>query len=120
MDVERLKNFGSILTKDYFKKQLEVIREIRLSEQRFYQKITDLYSTALDYDPSSKTTIDFFKKVQNKLHWAIHRHTAAELIYQRADANKENLIPAELTIQQITYDNVRGHEMPILIEHGYI
>jgi len=91
MDVERLKNFGTILTKDYFKKQLEVIREIRLSERRFYQKITDLYSTALDYDPSSKTTIDFFKKVQNKLHWAIHGHTAAELIYQRADANKENM-----------------------------
>ena len=91
MDVERLKNFRTILTKDYFKKQLEVIREIRLSERRFYQKITDLYSTALDYDPSSKTTIDFFKKVQNKLHWAIHGHTAAELVYQRADANKENM-----------------------------
>jgi hypothetical protein len=91
MDVERLKNFGTILTKDYFEKQLEVIREIRLSERRFYQKITDIYSTALDYDPSAKTTIDFFKKVQNKLHWAIHGHTAAELIYTRADANKVNM-----------------------------
>ena len=91
MDVERLKNFGTILTKDYFEKQLEVIREIRLSERRFYQKITDIYSTALDYDPSAKTTIDFFKKVQNKLHWAIHGHTAAELIYKRADAQKENM-----------------------------
>jgi len=80
MDVERLKNSGTILNKDYFEKQLEVIREIRLSERRFYQKITDIYSTALDYDPSAKTTIDFFKKVQNKLHWAIHEHTAAELI----------------------------------------
>lgn len=91
MDVERLKNFGTILTKDYFEKQLEVIREIRLSERRFYQKITDIYSSALDYDPSSKTSIEFFKKVQNKLHWAIHGHTAAELIYNRADANKDNM-----------------------------
>jgi hypothetical protein len=91
MDVERLKNLGTILTKDYFEKQLEVIREIRLSERRFYQKITDIYSTALDYDPSAKTTIDFFKKVQNKLHWAIHGHTAAELIYKRADADKDNM-----------------------------
>jgi len=91
MDVERLKNFGTILTKDYFEKQLEVIREIRLSERRFYQKITDIYSTALDYDPSAKTTIDFFKKVQNKLHWAIHGHTAAELIYKRADAQKDKM-----------------------------
>jgi len=91
MDVERLKNSGTILTKDYFEKQLEVIREIRLSERRFYQKITDIYGTALDYDPSAKTTLDFFKKVQNKLHWAIHGHTAAELIYKRADANKDNM-----------------------------
>ena len=91
MDVERLKNFGTVLTKDYFEKQLEVIREIRLSERRFYQKITDIYSTALDYDASAKTTIDFFKKVQNKLHWAIHGHTAAELIYERADAQKKNM-----------------------------
>lgn len=91
MDVDRLKNSGTILTKDYFEKQLEVIREIRLSERRFYQKITDIYSTALDYDPSAKTTIDFFKKVQNKLHWAIHGHTAAELIFKRADAQKDNM-----------------------------
>lgn len=91
MDVERLKNMGTILTKDYFEKQLEVIREIRLSERRFYQKVTDIYSTAFDYDPSAKTTIDFFKKVQNKLHWAIHGHTAAELIYKRADAQTDNM-----------------------------
>ena len=91
MDVERLKNFGTILTKDYFEKQLELIREIRLSERRFYQKITDIYSTALDYDPASQTTLDFFKKVQNKLHWAIHGNTAAELIYRRADAGKNNM-----------------------------
>jgi hypothetical protein len=89
MDVERLKNDGSILTKQYFEKQLEQIREIRLSERKFHQKITDIYSTALDYDVESKITQDFFKKVQNKLHWAIHKHTASELIYERADANKK-------------------------------
>lgn len=91
MDKERLKNFGTILTEDYFEKQLEAIREIRISERRFYQKVTDIYSTALDYDPSAKITQDFFKKVQNKLHWAIHGHTAAELILERADNQKENM-----------------------------
>jgi hypothetical protein len=91
MDTERLKNFGTILTKDYFEKQLEKIREIRISERRFYQKITDIYATALDYDPTAKTTEDFFKKVQNKLHWAIHQHSAAELIVERADSNKKNM-----------------------------
>lgn len=91
MDKERLKNFGTILTEDYFEKQLEAIREIRISERRFYQKVTDIYSTALDYDSSAKITQDFFKKVQNKLHWAIHGHTAAELILERADCQKENM-----------------------------
>mgnify|MGYP003288392937 FL=1 len=91
MDKERLKNFGTILTEDYFEKQLEAIREIRISERRFYQKVTDIYSTALDYDPSAKITQDFFKKVQNKLHWAIHGQTAAELILERADSQKENM-----------------------------
>jgi hypothetical protein len=91
MDVERLKKGGTVLTNDYFEKQLEVIREIRLSERRFYQKITDIYSTALDYDPTAKTTEVFYKKVQNKLHWAIHKHTAAELIVERADAEKQNM-----------------------------
>lgn len=91
MDKERLKNFGTILTEDYFEKQLEAIREIRISERRFYQKVTDIYSTALDYDPSAKITQDFFKKVQNKLHWAIHGHTATELILERADSQKENM-----------------------------
>ncbi|MDR1779647.1 MAG: virulence RhuM family protein [Tannerella sp.] len=91
MDVDRLKNGGTILTKEYFEQQLEAIREIRLSERHFYQKITDIYSTALDYDTTAKTTQEFFKKVQNKLHWAIHRHTAAELIYERADAEKQNM-----------------------------
>lgn len=91
MDKERLKNFGTILTEDYFERQLEAIREIRVSERRFYQKVTDIYSTALDYDPSAKITQDFFKKVQNKLHWAIHGHTAAELIADRADSKKDHM-----------------------------
>lgn len=91
MDVDRLKNFGTKLTKDYFEKQLELIREIRISERRFYQKVTDIYATAVDYDSASKTSYLFFKKVQNKLHWAIHKHTAAELIYERADSEKQNM-----------------------------
>lgn len=91
LDSDRLKNGGSILTKDYFKRLLEEIREIRISERQFYQKITDLYATAIDYDKTAKTTKDFFAKVQNKLHWAIHKHTAAELIYERANSTKENM-----------------------------
>ena len=78
MDVDRLKNDGSILTKEYFEKQLEIIREIRLSERKFYQKITDIYATALDYDKTSKVTREFFSTVQNKLHWAIHGHNTWE------------------------------------------
>jgi len=91
MDDERLKNGGSILTKDYFERQLQRIREIRMSERRFYQKITDIYATALDYDKTAKTTQRFFATVQNKLHWAIHGHTAAELIVGRADAEKPKM-----------------------------
>ena len=88
MDYERLKNGGSVLTTEYFDRLLEQIREIRLSERRFYQKITDIYATALDYDRTAKTTKQFFAKVQNKMHYAVHGHTAAELIYERADADK--------------------------------
>lgn len=91
MDEERLKNGGTILTKDYFEKQLEKIREIRLSERRFYQKITDIYATALDYDPSAALTQRFFAEVQNKLHYSVHQQTAAEVIYHRADARKEHM-----------------------------
>ena len=87
MDDERLKNGGSVLTVEYFDHLLEQIREIRLSERRFYQKITDIYATALDYDRTAKTTKQFFAKVQNKMHYAVHGHTAAELIYERADAH---------------------------------
>ena len=91
MDDERLKNFGTVLTKDYFKEQLERVREIRLSERRFYQKITDIYATSIDYDAHSLTTKKFFARVQNQLHWAIHGETAAETIYHRADSDKENM-----------------------------
>ncbi|MBR4197814.1 MAG: virulence RhuM family protein [Bacteroidales bacterium] len=91
MDEERLKNGGTILTKDYFEKQLEKVREIRLSERRFYQKITDIYATSVDYDPTAAATKRFFVAVQNKMHYSVHRHTAAELIYERADAEKEHM-----------------------------
>ena len=91
MDDERLKNDGSILTKRYFEEQLERIREIRLSERKFYQKITDIYATSIDYDVTALSTKRFYSTVQNKLHWAIHGHTAAELIVSRADAEKTNM-----------------------------
>ena len=91
MDDERLKNDGSVLTEQYFEEQLQRIREIRLSERKFYQKITDIYATAIDYDVTAQSTKRFFATVQNKLHWAIHGHTAAEVIYQRADARKDNM-----------------------------
>lgn len=91
MDDERLKNDGTLLGKKYFEEQLQRIREIRLSERKFYQKITDIYATSIDYDSSSATTQRFFASVQNKLHWAIHKNTAAEVIYNRANAEKENM-----------------------------
>ena len=91
MDEERLKNGGTLLTKDYFEKQLEKIREIRISERKFYQKITDIYATALDYDPSAKATRRFFAAVQNKLHYSVHGQTASEVIYNRANADKEHM-----------------------------
>ena len=91
MDDERLKNDGSILTKKYFEEQLERIREIRMSERKFYQKITDIYATSIDYDKTAKATIRFFSSVQNKLHFAVSGNTAAEIIYNRADSQKENM-----------------------------
>lgn len=91
MDEERLKNSGSILTKKYFEEQLEKIREIRASERMFYQKITDLYATAIDYDRSALSTKRFFATVQNKMHYAVHGHTAAEVIVERADAEKPHM-----------------------------
>lgn len=91
VDDERLKNGGSMLTTEYFDRLLEQIREIRLSERRFYQKITDIYATSLDYDRTAKTTKQFFAKVQNKMHYAVHGHMAAELIYERANAEKPHM-----------------------------
>ena len=91
MDEERLKNGGTVLTEKYFEKQLEKIREIRLSERKFYQKITDIYATSLDYDPAAQSTKRFFAAVQNKLHYSVHGQTAAEVVYHRADAAKENM-----------------------------
>ncbi|WP_051147866.1 virulence RhuM family protein [Desulfotignum balticum] len=91
MDDERLKNDGTILGKKYFEEQLARIREIRLSERKFYQKITDIYATAIDYDVTAQATKRFFATVQNKLHWAIHGQTAAEVIADRADHRKQNM-----------------------------
>lgn len=91
MDDERLKRGGSILSERYFEEQLQRVREIRLSERKFYQKITDIYATSVDYDLTAQATKRFFATVQNKLHWAIHGQTAAEVIYERADATKEHM-----------------------------
>ena len=91
MDDDRLKNDGSILGKRYFEEQLARIREIRLSERKFYQKITDIYATSMDYDVTAASTKRFFATVQNKLHWAIHGQTAAEVVYHRADASKDHM-----------------------------
>ena len=91
MDVDRLKNGGNVLTENFFERQLEKIREIRLSERKFYQKITDIYATALDYDTTATATKRFFAAVQNKLHYAVHGQTAAEVIVDRADHQKENM-----------------------------
>ena len=90
LDHKRMEN-GAFLGVDYFEHLLAEIREIRLSERRFYQKLTDIYATAIDYNKDAPTTRFFFKKVQNKMHYAVHGHTAAELIVERADANKEHM-----------------------------
>ena len=90
MDDERLKR-GTYLAEKYFDEQLERIREIRASERKFYQKITDIYATAIDYDKNSATTKRFYATVQNKMHFAIHGHTAAELIVERADHTKDHM-----------------------------
>ena len=90
IDKKRMEN-GSFLDEDYFEHLLAEIREIRLSERRFYQKITDIYATSMDYNKDAVITKEFFAKVQNKLHYAIHGHTAAELIVSRANAEKEHM-----------------------------
>ena len=91
MDDERIKAGGSVLTDQYFEEQLQRVREIRISERKFYQKITDIYATAIDYDVTAQATKRFFSTVQNKLHWAIHGQTAAEVILHRANASKDRM-----------------------------
>ena len=90
IDKKRMEN-GTFINEDYFDHLLAEIREIRLSERRFYQKLTDIYATSIDYNRDAPTTRLFFKKIQNKMHYAVHEHTAAELIVERADADKENM-----------------------------
>ena len=122
IDDERLKNGGSVLTTEYFDRLLEQIREIRLSERRFYQKITDIYATALDYDRTARTTKQFFAKVQNKMHYAVHGHTAAELIYERADAEKPHMglttwatAPEGKIVKSLAEDRAERH-IPMTME----
>lgn len=116
MDDERLKNDGSILTKKYFEEQLERIREIRMSERKFYQKITDIYATSIDYDKTAKATIRFFSSVQNKLHYAVSGNTVAEIIYNRADSQKENM---GLTTWKGAPDS-KIHKYDVVIAKNYL
>lgn len=116
MDDERIKNGGTILTKKYFEEQLERIREIRLSERMFYQKVTDIYATSIDYDSKSNTTRDFFAKIQNKLHWAIHSQTAAEVIYNRASSTKKDM---GLTTWKDA-PNGKIHEFDVVVAKNYL
>lgn len=116
MDDERLKNSGTKLTKDYFEKLLVKIREIRLSERRFYQKITDIYATSLDYDPSAKATKRFFAAIQNKLHYAIHGKTVAELIVDRANHKTKNMW---LTTWEGSPDS-KIHKYDVVVAKNYL
>lgn len=116
MDDERLKNSGTKLTKDYFEKLLVKIREIRLSERRFYQKITDIYATSLDYDSSAKATKRFFAAIQNKLHYAIHGKTAAELIVDRANHKTKNM---GLTTWEGSPDS-KIHKYDVVVAKNYL
>ncbi len=116
MDVDRLKAGGSVLSEEFFERQLEKVREIRLSERKFYQKITDIYATALDYDPTATATQRFFAAVQNKLHYAIHGQTAAEVIVDRADHRKE-------TMGLTTWEGAPGgkiHKYDVSIAKNYL
>ena len=116
MDSERLKNGGSILTEKYFEEQLEKIREIRMSERKFYQKITDIYATSIDYDRTAKSTIRFFSAVQNKLHYAVSGNTAAEIIYNRANHSKEHM---GLTSWQGA-PNSKIHKYDVIVAKNYL
>lgn len=111
-----LKKWGGNLTDEFFEKQLDKIREIRLSERKFYQKVTDIYATSIDYDPSATATKRFFAAVQNKMHYAIHGNTAAEVLVDRADHKKDNM---GLT----TWDgapNVKIHKYDVSIARNYL
>ena len=88
LDDERLKNLGG---GNYFDELLARIRDIRSSEKVFWRKVLEIYATSIDYNPKAESSVQFFKQVQNKMHWAAHKHTAAEVIYQRADADKDNM-----------------------------
>ena len=116
LDDERLKNGGSILTEKYFEEQLERIREIRMSERKFYQKITDIYATSIDYDKTAKSTIRFFTNVQNKLHYAVSGNTAAEIIYNRANHKKEHM---GLTSWEGA-PNSKIHKYDVIIAKNYL
>lgn len=116
LDDERLKNGGSILTEKYFEEQLERIREIRMSERKFYQKITDIYATSIDYDKTAKSTIRFFTNVQNKLHFAVSGNTAAEIIYNRANHKKEHM---GLTSWEGA-PNSKIHKYDVIIAKNYL
>ena len=115
LDKERMKN-GSFIDEDYFEKLLEEIREIRLSERRFYQKVTDIYATSIDYDPKSPISINFFKKVQNKMHYAVSKQNAAEIIYDRANSEKEHM---GLTSWR-NYPNGKIMESDVIVAKNYL
>ena len=116
MDEERLKKGGTILTKQYFEEQLEKIREIRMSKRLFYQKVTDLYATAVDYDKDAQATRRFYATVQNKMHFAVHGHTAAEVIVDRANAEKEHM---GLTIWKDA-PNGKIRESDVIVAKNYL
>lgn len=116
MDNERLKSGGSILTEKYFEEQLERIREIRMSERKFYQKITDIYATSIDYDKAAKSTVRFFTSVQNKLYHAVSGNTTAEIIYNRAYHKKENM---GLTSWEGS-PNSKIHKYDVIIAKNYL
>ena len=116
MDEERLKKGGSVLTNKYFEEQLEKIREIRASERMFYQKVTDLYATAIDYDRTAQSTRRFFAAVQNKMHYAVHGHTAAEVIMERADAEKPHM--GLTTWKEAPYGKIQ--ESDVVIAKNYL
>ena len=107
---------GSFIDKDYFEKLLEEIREIRLSKRRFYQKVTDIYATSIDYDPKSPISINFFKKVQNKMHFAVSHQTAVEIIYNRANSKKKHM---GLTNWK-NYPNGKILEIDVVIAKNYL